>query len=124
MTLFFNTAGDLSIVMNQPNLDTTADYYRFKIVSQYSKQNLINQLVTVHTANDRYSSFNITITSQMLNEHTNGMYWYELERASNSALIEKGICKIITNPGGGTGFVEFVSNVDNREADVYFRPNY
>lgn len=124
MTLFFNTVGQLSIIVNEPNLTTTAGFYRFKLQSQYSKKFLVNQTVTVHTTNDRYSSFNITIDNTLINSHTNGMYWYILEKVSDSSLIEKGIAKVITSPGGGTDFVEFVSNVDNREADVYFRPNY
>lgn len=123
MTLHFNTVGGLSIILNQPNLDTTPDFYRFKLQSQYSKANLVSQLVTVFEANDRYSAFNIDITQSMIDGHFNGMYWYTLT-IEGGAVVEKGVAKVITNPGGETNFTEYTSADDNREADVYFRPNY
>ena len=123
MTLHFNTTGGLSIILNQPNLDTTPDFYRFKLMSQYSKMNLVDQTVTVFEANDRYSAFNIDITQSMIDGHYNGMYWYTL-MVDGAAVIEKGVAKLITNPGGETNFTEYTSVDDSREADVYFRPTY
>tara|TARA_R110001632_G_scaffold140151_1_gene256133 strand:- start:2077 stop:2184 length:108 start_codon:yes stop_codon:yes gene_type:complete len=34
--------------------------------------------------------------------------------------------KIITEPGGGNGAIEYTSTpeLENREADTFFRPNY
>ena len=106
--------------VNQPNL---ADTYEFILTSQYSKTPVTLGLNLINS-NDRYSQFEVTFPTGFGNEHKNGIYYYDLAEVNTNTSVEKGLVKIITQPGGEMGTEAFISNNENREADVYYRPNY
>ena len=90
----------------------------FSLKSQYSQKDIsTGNGYTILEHNDRYAKISVDFPIDFKNEHQNGFYTWTLGNYSD-------IVKIITQPGGGTGEVEYISNNENREADVYFRPNY
>ena len=123
--------------LNIPNATGT---WLFTLVSQYSVQpvplvkvfgNTFN--ATVIFTNKRYTTFSVTFPTGFGNEHKNGIYNWNIQRTGSSIqpiynpyIVEEGLVKIITDPGGGLGMTNFDSGVidENRVADVFFRPNY
>lgn len=90
------------------------------ITSQYSQTVALTITTgnwTTAIDNDRYVQIEATIPATFKDEHQNGYYTWTIGNYSD-------IVKIITSPGGGPGEVEYISSNENREADVYFRPNY
>lgn len=81
-------------------------------------------LATRTEQNDRYSTIEITFPEDFKNEHFNGVYYYSIEAADIQ--YEAGYVKIITDPGGSNGSVQYVSTpeIENRESKVYYRPQY
>lgn len=124
MTLYVDEAQlTVPFYLNEPNLDTGSSY-QLKITSQYAKTTITLD-ATLQTTNDRYSKFFVTFPTGFGDEHKNGIYYYSV----NKSILEPftyGLVKIITEPGGGMGTVVYDSGVEteNREADVYYRPNY
>ena len=122
MTIEVNEANlNTEIYINKPQL---TDNYVFTLTSQYDKVP-----VQLHTSlvysNNRYSQFTITFPTGFGDEHKNGIYYYSI--SSNAGVyLEKGLVKIITSPGGATGITNYTSTtaIENREADVFYRPNY
>ena len=113
---------DIRFSVNQPNLTNT---YEWVLTSQYSKTPVTLQLNLIDT-NSRYSEFIVTFPTGFGNEHKNGVYYWSLNQVGNTNSIEQGLVKIITNPGGDMGTVSYNSGeaTEQREADVYYRPNY
>jgi len=123
MTLYVDEASlNLYFYLNTPNL--VLDYYVFTLTSQYSKQPLALQCAAIET-NDRYTKFQITFPVGFGDEHKNGIYYYNVSQAELEPFTY-GLVKIITEPGGGMGTITYDSGVqtENREADVFYRPNY
>lgn len=90
------------------------------ITSQYSQK----VVLTIQPAdwffgitNARFEEIVATVPSTFKDEHQNGYYTWTI--GTYSAIV-----KIITQPGGGSGEVEYISSNENREAATYFRPNY
>lgn len=108
--------------LNLTNLQLGA-YYSFILTSQYSHQPVVIA-ATATVTNARYTTFTITFPTGFGNEHKNGIYNWELKKATTT--LEEGLVKIITEPGGGLGTTNFESgiNKENRIADVFYRPNY
>ena len=108
--------------VNQPNLTDTCE---FILTSQYSKVPMALQLTLINT-NARYTQFQVTFPTGFGNEHKNGVYYWSLNQVGDTNSIEKGLVKIITEPGGQMGTVNYDSGTEteNREADVYYRPTY
>lgn len=124
MTLFVNeTQLTVPFYLNEPDLDTGVSY-QLKITSQYAKTT-IPLAATLQTTNDRYSKFFVTFPTGFGDEHKNGIYYYSVNKATLEPFTY-GLMKIITEPGGGMGTITYDSGVatENREADVFFRPNY
>jgi hypothetical protein len=98
--------------------------YTFTLTSQYSHNPIVITDTSLQYTGDRYTKLNIQFNSGFGNEHANGVYNYELSSINGS--IEKGLVKIITNPGGETGITNYTSTLDieNRVAEVFYRPNY
>ena len=113
----------VEIAFNQANL--VADDYTFTVTSQYSHQSTITYPAELLYSNSRYSMFEVTFPVGFGDEHKNGVYYYELSSISNGS-IEKGLAKIITNPGGEIHTLAYDSGLvtEERVSDVYFRPNY
>lgn len=90
----------------------------FSLKSQYSQKDIANgNGYTILEHNDRYAKISVDFPIGFNEKHYNGFYTWTLGTHSD-------IVKIIMQPGGGTGEVEYISSNENREADVYFRPNY
>ena len=107
--------------------DSTATFYinnpgtitgDFSLKSQHA-QDLIytTSNYTVATQNDRYAQIHLTFTADFKDKHYNGYYTWSIGSYSD-------IVKIITQPGGDTGKVEYISNNEERDAEVFYRPNY
>ena len=114
---------EVDIYFNR-NLSNT-DAYDFEITSQYSHQTI--QLANTLIANNaRYSTMRVLFPVGYGDEHKNGIYNWTLKVTGSDTFIEKGLAKIITEPGGDLGTISYDAGVDaeNRVADVYFRPNY
>ena len=108
------------ISINQPQL---AGLYDFVLTSQYSHQPIIMAATLIET-NARYSTFEITFPVGFGDAHKNGIYNWRLEQ--NLVTIEAGLTKIITEPGGGLGTTNYTSTpeIEERVAEVFYRPNY
>lgn len=117
MTTVINGTTAKFYINNPSTLDGNADLV---LKSQYS-QNIVLTIAaadwSIATQNNRYIEINATVPATFKDEHQNGFYTWTIGNYSD-------IIKIITQPGGGTGEVEYISNNENREAEVYFRPNY
>lgn len=117
MTFYIDeSALTIQFAVNIPNLSGS---YDFTVTSQYSKQPLVLSTVTQYS-NDRYTLLETTFPTGFGNDHKNGVYYWEL------GTIEKGLVKIITEPGGEMGTISYNSGeaTEQREAEVYYRPNY
>lgn len=111
------------------NLRAQVDYvgpvgFSFFLTSQWSHEP-IQLPVSLVTGGNRYSVFQITFPAGFGDEHKNGIYNWRLMQHGD-ILIEAGLAKIITEPGGSLGTVNYTSTPDTEErvADVYYRPNY
>lgn len=125
MTIYVSEdAPVVNMAFNQANLPLEALYF-FKITSQYSHQTTTVFPGTVVISNARYSMIQATFPTGFAEEHKNGIYYYELIE-NNQTTIEKGLVKIITNPGGTINTLEYNSGTvtEERESEVFFRPQY
>ena len=97
--------------------------YVFTLTSQYSHQPLLID-ATVTLSNARYTTFEVVFPIGFGDSHKNGIYNYDMSTIDTS--LEKGLVKIITQPGGDTGITNYTSTpaIEERVADVFFRPNY
>ena len=97
--------------------------YAFTLTSQYSHQPL-ELPTTLLSSNARYSTFEVTFPVGFGDAHKNGIYNYDISLSGTS--LEKGLVKIITEPGGGLGTTNYTSTLatEERVSDVFFRPNY
>lgn len=90
----------------------------FSLKSQYSQDVIYttsNYLVIVQ--NDRYAEIVVDFPADFKDKHYNGFYTWSIGDYSD-------IVKIITQPGGDLGKESYISNNEDRDAEVYFRPNY
>ena len=108
--------------LNLTNL-TLGSAYVFTLTSQYSHQPLSID-ATVTLSNARYTTFEVVFPIGFGDSHKNGIYNYDMSTLTES--LEKGLVKIITQPGGDTGITNYTSTpaIEERVADVFFRPNY
>ena len=128
MTIYVNELEPLvNIALNQANLPSGfgTGLYFFDIISEYSHQTVASLRADVTTANDRYSMIQVEFPIDFGNSHQNGVSYYTL-RNTVVGDIEKGLVKIITNPGGEINRLAYDSGpiTEDRVSDVYFRPNY
>jgi hypothetical protein len=107
--------------------DSTATFYinnpgtitgDFSLKSQYSQEVIYTtSSYTVTTSNDRYAQIVVDMPVDFKDKHYNGYYTWSIGDYSD-------IVKIITQPGGDDGKVEYISNNEERDAEVFYRPNY
>ena len=119
MTLYIpinETTGRVSF--NQSNLSGD---FQLKITSQYSQEVTTWDLTLIGT-NDRYSEFTLTFTEEQRKAHKNGIYNYTLVQSTTE--LESGLLKLVIEDGGSYDTVKYVSNNEDREATVYYRPEY
>lgn len=101
--------------------DVTGDW-TLSVKSQYSHEDLFNLPVNTVQTNARYSEFELDFdTREIWNEHVNGIYNYKLTNGTDEL---EGILKIVSGTGGGMNTEAYQSDNEDREAPVYFRPNY
>ena len=92
----------------------------FTLKSQYSQDVLVTVVPgnwSIVTENNRYASFTVDLPVNFNDKRYNGYYTWELGSYTD-------IVKIITKPGGDLGEAEYISNNENRNADVFYRPEY
>lgn len=119
MTITFNNT-DLTYtfyINGDFPLTDTLDFY-----SHYSNTTLFSAPCTVIQSNSRFTQLEFTLPSIIGANHVQGLYQYITYAGG---LIEsKGVVKVYTTPGGTNGTSPYISNNEDREAQVYFRPQY
>ena len=112
----------LEFSLNLTNL-TLGSGYVFPLTSQYSHQPLALD-ATVTVSNARYTTFEVQFPIGFGDSHKNGIYNYDMSTLTES--LDKGLVKIITEPGGDLGTTNYTSTPETEErvSDVFFRPNY
>jgi hypothetical protein len=119
----------MTLFVNNPHTPFDPTWV-FEMTSEYSQTPIINPQYqapqsTLVTENERYMQFTVNVNFEDPNfkdKHTNGYYSWTLGPAN--AVIYSGFVKLITDPGGDLGTVDYVSNNEERESTVYYRPNY
>lgn len=117
MTTVINSTSAKFYINNPSLIDSNADLV---LKSQYSQKIVLTIAAadwSIDTQNARYAEIIATVPDTFKDEHQNGYYTWTIGNYTD-------IVKIITQPGGSTGDVEYISSNENREAEVYFRPNY
>ena len=119
MTLYINSTTE-KIASN--NIAINGDV-SFILKGQYNKKDE-TFAATISIQNDRYTELEVTFPADFKDQHKNGIYYYSIQ--NTQTVFEKGLCKLITEPGGDNGAIEYTSTpeLENREADTFFRPNY
>lgn len=119
MTLYINNTTE-KFSSNNTAIEGTVS---FVLTSQFSRTDTIIP-ATIVVDNARYTELELTFPATFKDEHKNGVYYYTIKNDQN--IFEKGLVKIITEPGGENGAVEFKSTpeTENRDSVVYYRPNY
>jgi hypothetical protein len=114
----YNTVYPFSV--NTPN--AIAGTYQLVVTSQLSNLPLFQVPLTLTLTNERYSEFQFTLPQLEGDKHFNSMCNYTIY--FNTGTWNSGSLKLVYNPGGGTGTVDYISNNENREAIVYYTPDY
>jgi len=105
---------------NVPNV--TAGVFELTITSQWSNQEVIQVTPTLVSSNARYTKWLFTLGINEGDNHYNGMGNYTITK--DGSVIDSGSLKLIYSPGGGTGTQSYISDNENRQADVFYRPAY
>lgn len=113
------------------NTDLTYTFYingdfplvdQLEFYSHYSNTTLFIAPCSVIQSNNRYTQLQFTLSTVIGANHVQGLYQYI---AYNDSQVEaKGVVKVYTTPGGNNGTEPYISNNEDREAQVYFRPQY
>lgn len=119
MTLYIPsdaTSGNISF-----NVSNCSGLHQLKLTSLYGKEIFTWDLTIVET-NDRYTEFSLSFTEQQRSAHLNGVYEYTILKAG--AYVQHGLLKLVIENGGSPDTVEYISNNEDRQAPVYYRPEY
>lgn len=104
------------------NIPNATGSWTLTLTSQLSNLDILDEVaLTVEETNDRYTEFSFTIPTELPEEHKNGIYDYTV---TNETTTETGLLKLVTGTGGGNGTIAYESNNENREAPIYYRPQY
>lgn len=119
MTLYVNNTTE-TFASNNTALTGTLS---FVLTSQFSKQDTIIP-ATILINNARYTELELFFPIEFKDEHKNGVYYYTIQ--NETTVFEKGLVKLVTDPGGQNGAVEYIAptETENRESVVYYRPQY
>ena len=109
------------LYFNKPNLPS--NQYGYKLTSQYSNGVTLDVEAILVDTNSRYSHFTIEVPLDMPEKHLNGIYDYTLVD-SGDVIIDKGLLKLIGGSGGTMNTEAYVSDNENNESTIYYRPNY
>ena len=103
--------------INNPPSDATIND-PFTLKSQYSQEVIYTVSgYDVQEQNERYAKIVVPFPADFKDKHYNGYYTFCFGDLCD-------IVKIITQPGGDTGKVEYISSNEDRDAEVFYRPNY
>jgi hypothetical protein len=111
-TTITGTTGTFYINNPPSNL---SDYFTLK--SQYSQEVIHTAQGSIMVQNERYAQIDVPFPADFKDKHYNGYYTFCFGDLCD-------IVKIITQPGGDTGKVEYISSNEDRDAEVFYRPNY
>lgn len=90
----------------------------FTLKSQYSQEVIhTSSGYSIEEQNKRYAEIVVPFPVDFKDKHYNGYYTFCFGDLCD-------IVKIITQPGGDDGKVEYISNNEERDAEVFYRPNY
>lgn len=133
MTLKIYPSTDVESVLywnvpNLPGLVSSTDHnWQLSFKSQWSNTVLFiisDPALLGIVTNDRYTQCAFYTTSDDLaDRHVNGIYEAELYNEV-LGLSHKQLVKLITSPGGSTGTKPYISDNEDREAIVYYKPEY
>jgi|14_taG_2_1085336.scaffolds.fasta_scaffold05616_3 hypothetical protein len=124
MTLKFTTGiTDYFITFDIPNA-TSSGTWKLDLSSQASNTLWKSYDLSLQETNRRYTEFTFSIDNDTTLEHINGIYNYIVYNTVDQTAQYTGLMKVVSGIGGTTGTTAYVSNNDDREAVVYFRPNY
>ena len=124
-TLVENNIG--SFYVNDPSLTMNQATTKVWLKSQYSQEIEGPYSAADISQTDRYARVTVTFPNGWDESHYNGFYTYYIGQGDGTypdIIFHQDIVKIITEPGGGNGEVEYISTNEDREAEVYYRPNY
>ena len=115
-------------IANLPHIgDGNEHDWKMRLVSQWSNTDLIDLPVVGYLnifTNDRYTRVTFsTLFQDLALRHVNGIYEAELYNET-FGLSYKQLVKLITSPGGSTGTKPYISDNEDREAIVYYKPEY
>lgn len=95
-----------------------------QLISQYSKETESFEM-TKFEQNDRYSTYLVNFGAGFNERHANGIYWAKtiIPGFYQSSWF---LVKLITSPGGESGISRYVADTptEERQAEVFYRPNY
>ena len=126
MTVYVDLAeGNVTpLYFNIPNVSDMV-LYTFTITSQYSHESidLANALIDT---NDRYTEIQVQFPTGFSETHKNGIYNWSLKLQETGEVIQAGLMKIITNPGGLIWTKSYDAGIETEErvSEVYYRPQY
>ena len=124
MTLKFTTGTtSYSITFDIENASASGQW-KLDLSSQLSNTLWKSYDLTLQNTNRRYTEFTFTIDNATTLEHINGIYNYEVYNTDAPTVVYSGLMKVVSGDGGTTGTTAYVSNNEDREAVVYYRPNY
>ena len=103
------------------NITDVTGSWTITLKSQLSHLNILDTSLTVEDTNSRYTEFSFDIPSDLPLEHKNGIYEYTITNGSDT---EVGLLKLVCGTGGTDGYTAYESNNEDREAPIYYRPNY
>ena len=117
---------NIPIAINIPNMPKANLVYQMLIRSELSHQDTSLVPMFFVSTNARFTQFTVTFPTGFGDAHRNGIYTYEIKTLGSTVAITEGLVKIICEPGGGTGITNYTSTpaIEERVADVFFRPNY
>ena len=125
INLYTNTTA-YRFAVNVANLTlTNSPVPKFMVRSQAANDIVYSWDAEWVETNDRFTLFNLTVPLADLDNHNNGIYEYWIEQdGTEIALIPRDLVKIVNAVGGSTGMVEYVSDNDQGQKVIYYRPKY
>jgi len=116
---FIEEIQEYVLFLNVSNLVSGVN--QIKITSQASNTTILDTTFTIGETNDRYTRIDFEIP-QIQEEHLNSIADYTV--IVDEVVQDTGIIKVTTIPGGGTYTQNYVSNNEERQSKIYYRPNY
>lgn len=120
MTVTIDSSNQLQMSVNVANMPISD--INLTLTSQHSNDEVINDDVVVSETNDRFTTIQLDLPTDFYKLHYNGIYEYTISGAGT--IYDTGLLKMVLTPGGDFGKEEYISNNDNRQAKVIYRPSY